>query len=62
MTAPYQLWQQAHEEFSDDQAGRRIRYIQLMREHGHIVPTIDGKPRQSDIFGHASQPTEGSEQ
>lgn len=43
---PDQLWQQAHDEFPNDDAGRRIRYIALMREHGHIVPTIDGGPRK----------------
>lgn len=52
---PDELWRQARDEFPDDQAGRRIRYIELMREHGHIVPTLDGKPRQGDIFGHRSE-------
>lgn len=47
---PHELWQQAHDEFPNDQAARRIRYIALMREHGHIVPTIDGKPRRK-LFG-----------
>ena len=49
---PDQLWHQAQDEFSDDPAGRRIRYIELMREHGHLRPTLDGKPRRGDIFGH----------
>lgn len=47
---PDQLWQQAHDEFPNDRAARRIRYIDLMREHGHIVPTIDGLPRKK-LFG-----------
>lgn len=51
---PDQLWRQAFDQFPNDQAGRRVRYIQLMREHGHIVPTLDGKARQGDIFGHPS--------
>lgn len=51
-TQPFQLWQQAKSEFPNDETARRIRYIALMREYGHIVPTLDGKPRTTDIFGH----------
>jgi len=42
---PDQLWRQAEEEFPNDQAARRIRYVALMREHGLLRPTLPGESR-----------------
>jgi hypothetical protein len=38
-----ELWHQADSEHPGDDAARRIRYIELMREHGYIVPTLPGE-------------------
>lgn len=39
---PYELWRQA--------GGDRELYLQLMRQHGHIVP--GKRPAGEDVFGH----------
>lgn len=41
MIPPGVLWQQAHDEHPTDPDSARIRYRELMREHGHLIP---GKP------------------
>jgi hypothetical protein len=42
---PDQLWRQADEEFPGDSAARRLRYVELMRKHGHLRPTLPGESR-----------------
>jgi hypothetical protein len=36
----YACWEKARGEFPDDPERRKYRYVELMREHGHIVPGI----------------------
>lgn len=43
--APWQLWRQANDEHPNDQAARRIRYIELMRKYGHLRPPLPGESR-----------------
>lgn len=35
---PFVLWRQADEEHPDNPVGRRLRYRELMIEHGHLIP------------------------
>lgn len=42
---PHELWKQAD--------GDRDRYLDLMREHGHIVP--GKRPPGEDVFGHSQR-------
>lgn len=39
---PMQLWHQADAEFPDQDEARGRRYVELMREAGHIVPREPG--------------------
>ncbi|MGH9095134.1 MAG: hypothetical protein ACRDXE_08230 [Acidimicrobiales bacterium] len=41
---PAALWRQAENE-TDGEADRRARYLELMREHGHIVAARPGEDR-----------------
>ncbi len=41
--SPYDLWHQAGDEFPDNEAARRIRYVALMREHRYLRPTLPGE-------------------
>lgn len=45
MTAPspHKLWVKAHEEHPDKPAQARVRYIELMIEHAHILPQAKEK-------------------
>jgi hypothetical protein len=36
--SPIQLWYQADEEHPDNPVARSERYMDLMREHGHVEP------------------------
>lgn len=40
--APHALWAQADREYPNLPGRRRERYVELMREHGHIVSALDG--------------------
>lgn len=42
---PYKLWRQAEAEHPDDEMARRLRYHDLMVEHGHIVKAEPGQDR-----------------
>ena len=35
---PSVLWHQANDEHPDDELARRQRYLDLMVEHGHVIP------------------------
>lgn len=39
--SPAELWKQAESEHPADADARRVRYRELMVEHGHLIP---GKP------------------
>lgn len=38
LKSPFRLWMQASTEHPEDVEARSARYLELMREHGHIVP------------------------
>ena len=39
---PMECWKQAHEEFPDDAERLRERFVELMEEHGHLIPKPPG--------------------
>ena len=43
--SPGRLWYQAAEEHPGDKEARTARYLDLMREHGHIVEAKPGEDR-----------------
>lgn len=45
MTSPAVLYAQAEDEHPNDPEKRRQRYLELMREHGHIVKAKPGEDR-----------------
>lgn len=45
MTSPSELWFQAREEHPRDNEACRVRYHELMVEHGHIVKAEPGEDR-----------------
>lgn len=53
--SPAVLWHQANEEHPDDEVTRRERYLDLMREHGHIVQRESDDDRP--LFSCGYQPT-----
>lgn len=44
-TSPSELYYRARDEYPDDADAARARYVELMREHGHIVPRKSGESR-----------------
>jgi hypothetical protein len=45
LVSPHVLWRKASAEYPDDRTACRDRYIELMREHGHIVKAEPGQDR-----------------
>jgi hypothetical protein len=43
--SPIRLWDQANEEYPDDKTARTKRYLELMREEGHIIKKQPGDNR-----------------
>lgn len=65
MTSPAVLWYQAEAEHPDDPVARRERYLDLMREHGHVIKREPGddSPLFSCGYEHpASDLAKGVEQ
>lgn len=44
--APHKLWEQANHEHQGDPEARRLRYVDLMREHGYLVEREPGGERR----------------
>lgn len=44
-TTPNALWRQAEAEHPGDPDARDARYLDLMREHGHVVKAKPGQDR-----------------
>lgn len=64
MRSPFQLWMQSiHEKGMNDPEGQRERYLELMREEGHIVKAKPGEDRNLPCGwpGSAVRSTEDSD-
>lgn len=61
---PSTLWFQAVDEHPNDGGARRERYIELMREHGHIVDADDPDAGPKNLPcgwpGNTESPAEGA--
>lgn len=53
-SSPAVLWYQAEQEHPDDLDTRRVRYLELMREHGHIIKREPGD--NSPLFSCGYKP------
>lgn len=56
---PHELWQMAHNEHPDDPAERRVRYMELMIEAGHVIEKKPGPqppPPADTLSGWAGDP------